>query len=72
MPSVHHTNYITVPVEYSCTNLIPDMCILFKDTQQLIILELYVPFEKPLIKSTHMRKTNTNHCVMILAQMDLM
>ncbi len=72
MPSVHHTNYTAIPVEFSPTSLIPDMCIVFKDTQRLIIFELLVPLKQTLAKFTHIRKTNASHCAVILAQIHLM
>ncbi len=59
MPSVHPTNYTTHPGEFSPTTLIPDMCILFKDTHKLIIFELSVPFETSTSK---IHSYNENKC----------
>ena len=47
----------TVPIECTVTNLIPDICVFFKDTKKLTVIELSVPFELN-IKNAHTIKTN--------------
>jgi hypothetical protein len=47
----------TIPTECSPTNLIPDLCIYWKDSRKLVILELSVPFEMN-IHSAHSYKSN--------------
>ena len=47
----------TIPLECTVTDLIPDMCILKKNENKLLILELSVPFETNLDKA-HAYKSN--------------
>lgn len=47
----------TIPTECSPTNLIPDLCIFWKELRKLVILELSVPFETN-ISNAHSFKSN--------------
>ena len=47
----------TIPLECTQTNLIPDICILWKNIKKLLILELSVPFEMN-IPNAHEYKSN--------------
>ena len=46
-----------MPIECTVTNLIPDICVFFKDTKKLTVIELSVPFELN-IRNAHTTKTN--------------
>ena len=47
----------TIPPECSITNLIPDICLFWKNLRRLVIIELTVPFEFGIEKA-HLRKCN--------------
>ena len=49
----------TVPIEYSVTNLIPDLCLFWKVCKQLVIIELTVAFELNTEKAHREKLTNT-------------
>ena len=47
----------TIPFECSPTNLVPDICLFWKNLKKLVIIELTVPFEFNVDKA-HVRKCN--------------